>query len=294
MTGPHAKTVRLAAIMREFYLLERPLRRFADLAGVPYDSACRLARLNGLRFRKAWGHRHAAGIQNVARAETMAALYRDGFTLKQIGDQYGLTRERVRQILAKHKRMNATNGGQHIRAQRRAGKRRAAKDAKAMRDWGCTYEQWLALVALGKEMRAAGKGKYQTPTAAYRNQKNNAGQRGIGFDLTLWQWWTIWQQSGHWDQRGRGQGYCMCRKGDVGPYAVDNVFIALAAENSREGSMYKRKDPTLPIGVTRTASGKFHAKRHLHGKPLNLGVHATPELAYAAYLMADQPQQRAA
>lgn len=39
---------------------------------------------------------------NIARNAAIVALYQQGWTLQAIGDQYGVTRERVRQILAQH------------------------------------------------------------------------------------------------------------------------------------------------------------------------------------------------
>lgn len=39
--------------------------------------------------------------RNLAREGQMAALYAEGKTLQNIGDQFGITRERVRQILAR-------------------------------------------------------------------------------------------------------------------------------------------------------------------------------------------------
>lgn len=78
----------------------------------------------------------------------------------------------------------------------------------------------------------------KTPSAAYMSQRRNAGLRGIGWELTFVQWWDVWQRSGHWNDRGRGQGYCMARIGDTGPYAVGNVEIKTIGENFSE-SYYK-------------------------------------------------------
>jgi hypothetical protein len=56
--------------------------------------------------------------------------------------------------------------------------------------------------------------------------KYDAKQRGVGFELTFQEWWSIWRASGHWEERGVGNGkYCMARYGDTGPYAVGNVRI---------------------------------------------------------------------
>jgi hypothetical protein len=43
-----------------------------------------------------WG-----GVLDLARAAEIATLYRSGLTLQAIGDQYGVSRERIRQILRK-------------------------------------------------------------------------------------------------------------------------------------------------------------------------------------------------
>lgn len=69
-------------------------------------------------------------------------------------------------------------------------------------------------------------------TRAFTYQRNNAKQRGIGWELTLEQWWDIWERSGKWEKRGRNKGgYVMGRHGDLGPYAVGNVAICSHQEN---------------------------------------------------------------
>lgn len=74
-----------------------------------------------------------------------------------------------------------------------------------------------------------------SPRQKYNHQKADAKHRGIGFDLTFEEWWDIWQASGRWYERGNVPGkYVMARNGDVGPYAVGNVRIALVEDNRAE------------------------------------------------------------
>jgi hypothetical protein len=128
--------------------------------------------------------------------------------------------------------------------------------------------------------RGAAAAPKSKPYVAFHTQKSDAKRRGVCWELSLEQWCNIWHQSGKWEQRGRGQGYVMCRPGDVGPYSVDNVFIALARQNSSD-SPNKKKD--FPMGVF--PHGKvFQARRMIRGKRLHLGTHPTSEAAHAAYL----------
>lgn len=56
----------------------------------------------------------------------------------------------------------------------------------------------------------------------------------IEFKLSFEEWWTIWEESGHWQERGRCVGqYCMSRFNDIGHYEIGNVFIQLKCENSK-------------------------------------------------------------
>ena len=294
MTGLRPITRKRRAQLREFHSLDLTQGHFLRMTGVHRVTVCKWAREMGLKFRKDNAGWASAIAVSKGRAEVMASLYRDGYTLEQIGAQYGITRERVRQLMTKHLGIRQEDGGHHKRSQRSRVARQSAKDGQYLKDYGCTFEQWRALRDIGHRMIADGRGRFQQPLYAFNNQRNNAKARGIGWELTLWQWWSIWQASGHWEQRGRGQGYVMSRIGDVGPYAAGNVFIKTAAENSSEAQIKKRKDRTLPIGVARTASGRYTAHRAFNGKTYGLGTHDTPELAYAAYLMAAQPESRAA
>jgi hypothetical protein len=73
------------------------------------------------------------------------------------------------------------------------------------------------------------------PILRYDQQRSNAVQRGIAFRLTFEEWWTIWDRSGHWHERGVGLGkYCMSRKGDKGAYEIGNVRICLFEDNIAE------------------------------------------------------------
>lgn len=210
------------------------------------------------------------------REIAMAAAYRSGKTLAEIGaDHGGLSRQRIEQILKGRFGIRASTGGQAIRSIRRRAVRMAAKDEKTRKRWGCSWVQYVMLRSMKK------------PTRAYNQQRQNAAERGIAWELNLWQWWTIWQDSGHWDRRGRGsRGYCMCRKGDTGPYSTDNVFIQRSILNSSDAN-----NRGLPIGVRRDKRCRgFKASRRIDGKVLNLGRFETPEAAHAAYLAADPLQ----
>lgn len=69
----------------------------------------------------------------------------------------------------------------------------------------------------------------------FAEQRRNAKRRGILWQLTFAEWWTLWQESGQWENRGRLRGqFCMSRFGDQGPYALDNIFIQERTANDRE------------------------------------------------------------
>lgn len=75
----------------------------------------------------------------------------------------------------------------------------------------------------------------ETPKGKFSIHKRSARKRGIDFKLNFDEWWSIWTESGRWDERGTGANqYCMCRTSDVGPYEVGNVRIDTMASNSKE------------------------------------------------------------
>ena len=81
-----------------------------------------------------------------------------------------------------------------------------------------------------------------TPKRKYLDQKWNAIKRGIPFLISFDEWWSIWQQSGHWDQRGYRQGqYCMSRYNDIGPYSYNNVFIQPIVQNTKDAQIGRKQ-----------------------------------------------------
>lgn len=142
--------------------------------------------------------------------------------MEQIGQKYGVTRERVRQILRGTCGLPATDGGAAKRGQARKARLRSTRDARYLAKSGCTYDEYC-------QIRAAGG------TRAWQKQKKSAENRAIEWHLSLREWWQLWQDSGKWSERGRGaEKYVMSRLQDSGPYAIGNVHIQTLRENSRE------------------------------------------------------------
>jgi len=73
-------------------------------------------------------------------------------------------------------------------------------------------------------------------------QRRQAKQRGVEWQLDYWRWLEIWQTSGHLHERGRQKGqWQMCRLADIGPYASSNVRIDRMEINASEAQITKNR-----------------------------------------------------
>jgi hypothetical protein len=103
----------------------------------------------------------------------------------------------------------------------------------------------------------------KNPSTIYANSKSNAKSRGINFTLTFEEWYDVWQASGKWEERGKKKGqYVMSRKGDVGPYAIGNVFIQSMADNCREAHCGKK----YALGYKHSSEAKLKISEAFRGK----------------------------
>lgn len=197
----------------------------------------------------------------VIRDAEMVLMFRDGKTYQEIGDKYGISRERVRQ------RMNTLGlsrmeGGAAMRslskiedAAKRLAENKARRERRDFEKWGMTPE---AIAALSPLKRSDPK----HPIRTYAQQHNSAKQRGIGWELTFAQWWRIWQESGHWEERGRGKGYCMARWADDGPYSVENVYICTIGQNFSDSYITKPWAQRFPHVALRNPPGTSAANKN--------------------------------
>ena len=105
----------------------------------------------------------------------------------------------------------------------------------------------------------------KTPTGKFSKHKARAKQDNIEFKFTFEQWWDIWQQSGHWENRGKCKGqYCMSRYGDLGAYEIGNVFIQLTTQNTKDAHCGKASwNKNIPMDT----KVKDKISRKLKGKP---------------------------
>lgn len=215
-------------------------------------------------------YRKSPAPEAVRRAEAteMAALNAGGISIEQAGMRYGLTREGAIKRLVKYGFCIQAPAVVKDFPRRVAAKQKAADDLSC-RKWGCDRAAYLRLR------------KMQKPTHAFAAQRRNANDRGIAWEFNLWQWWSVWERSGKWSERGCGYDrYVMCRKGDVGPYATDNVYIALGTHNT---SVRPQKKSGLPTGVAKQNGGRFVAKRMIDGRKHRIGSFNTAEEAGIAY-----------
>lgn len=158
--------------------------------------------------------------RDATRTERMAEMYRQGVTLEKIGEQFGVSRQRVH-ILLQKAGVDPKAGGQALQTRIKREHQQPKPHVWSQR-LGVSRETYEMAAAAGLIL-------------AYRNHKNSAACRGIKFALSFGQWLAVWQTSGKLDRRGRGKGhYCMSRIKDSGGYELGNVHIQPCDENSRE------------------------------------------------------------
>ena len=166
------------------------------------------------------------------RNQRMVVLFTEqAMTLQEIGDLYGITRERVRQILQRQG-VDGDAGGAALRARRHADAtaesaeetRKAAeivRQSVCQERYGCSLEQYEKIPASARE--------------AYAQQRCNAVGRGVPWDdnFKLWQWYAVWKASGRFALRGRRSNRYVMRRVDVRRgYAQDNVQIVTLKRSS--------------------------------------------------------------
>lgn len=193
-------------------------KEIMEITGACYPTVHRHIKQAGIKVPR---HRQF-GAELDKRDLRMCEMYKQGLSLREIGEKYGVTRELVRQSISKHG-IRGTDGGPRKYSAEKKAARKAALDARYMAKHGLTADQY-------REIRDA------RLTKVFQKQRDNASRRGIDWNLTLGQWFAIWQASGNLHLRGRGKGrYVMSRYGDLGAYEVGNVFIQLSTDNNREG-----------------------------------------------------------
>lgn len=172
------------------------------------------------------------------RNARMAEMFRQGLTLQAIAGHFGVTRQRVSQILTRAG-IKSDAGGMKLKAAMRRETQRRMHRARIEARWDVSFERW-------KECRRNGL------VRRYEQHRQNSSNRGIPFYLTFGEWLSIWEASGHINEMGRGKDkFCMCRISDSGAYEVGNVHIQTIAENSREATKKW-------IGKTKENRGVFH------------------------------------
>lgn len=158
--------------------------------------------------------------------------YKKGETLHAIGQYYGVSRERIRQIMKPYG-ITREHGGKttqlFINSSAKLDIKRKSlekRERKCQKYYGCSLEYRDSLGHPRDKSSATHK---------FKTQKNSAKSRGIEWNLTLKEWWDIWQEDGKWENRGIGSGkYVMARICDLGSYSIGNVQIITHNENSVE------------------------------------------------------------
>lgn len=141
-----------------------------------------------------------------------------GATFTELAEKYGLSRQRVSEIYATFGTRKAVD---LVKPKEKVGVQ-AAKS-------GLSMEEWRHYSRLGA-------------IRAFNEQRRNAEARGVGWEITIHEWWGLWLESGKWAERGRGKGqYVMARTGDSGPYKIGNVRITTSDDNIQEAATRRGK-----------------------------------------------------
>ncbi len=170
-------------------------------------------------------------------------LYKQGNTLESIGEKFGVSRERIRQIM----KTNNITGGLEIRLLLKSQDchlKNELKDVKRENKIFLTYG--ISVDRYNQICNEMGRpSNKESPFFKWSRHKANSKKRNIPFKISFADWWKVWEESGKWNSRGRGHGYVMARYGDTDGYTIENVYICTSIENASDQykSGKERKKP---------------------------------------------------
>lgn len=166
------------------------------------------------------------------RNEEIVSLYRSPMTLQEIGDQMGLTRERVRQILVKNG-VKKEEGGDSVKSKYRQ-KEKSLLDAeraikqKAIRDK--RHEKWVKehLSATVEELESVGLPHTRENIVCHNYVAVKFAREYHDHHpfLSYMDWIKVWRDSGHFNmEEGSEHGWCLSRKDTGKPWSIENAKI---------------------------------------------------------------------
>lgn len=164
-----------------------------------------------------------------------------GETLQQIGESFGVSRERIRQIL-KACGVNAKDGGVRVRTAEKRERAQAEHLSKRLLVLGCTRAEFVALSGTRFVERC--------PLAkAFVCQSRSAMGRGEVWDLPFPEWLGVWQRSGQIANRGIGPGKWVMTRIDRNEYwMLGNVEIVSWTEACVNRRQYKSREKMAEVG----------------------------------------------
>ena len=228
----------------------------------------------------------SSNFETSARNQAIVKMFvKQNATLLFIGSKFGITRERVRQILVKAGVTHSEGMLYKTRTGRIISETAKKETARQERLEKSCYRYLDCSIGAYTDIT----GKLWTTwhstsrlAKAYWDQKHNANIRGIAWGLTFPLWYEIWRASGKLESRGRGQNkYVMGRYGDTGGYTPENVLIISSIENNSDTI---NKKTNLPIGIRYSKNGiNFMADKMVGGRKYRLGTFSTLEAAQTAY-----------
>ncbi len=102
----------------------------------------------------------------------------------------------------------------------------------------------------------------------YASQKHCAKVRNIDFNLTFEEWDSWWLSHGvdrNIPRKFNKSTLSMCRYGDIGPYALNNIYCATMQQNSKDKKYVQSphaKQVSTPDGIFKSVSevARFYNK----------------------------------
>lgn len=178
----------------------------------------------------------------------LAFAWQNGKTLEEIGNLIGVTRERVRQILAKAEQLGVIDpnhvGGYRMSRLAREQESKAVKVRRWTRKieltFGCGPEEFIRC----NQGARVWKGPQNTWAKSYYMQKRSAPSYGNVWNLSFPDWCNVWEESGKWNARGRGRGkFALARLDSSKPFEIGNVKIMKGEDVSSRAGGGGRRTP---------------------------------------------------